>query len=430
VPLDASVGIGFVAVALLLRRAPLVMRLWWAAMSGAWWLGNLSELRVVHQGVLVAALACFPTGRPETMPQRAMLGVGALAASGLTGQAGAAIAFLATALVSVRKPFARTVAVAVALVLAGLFIWSRAWPAGFNPSAALAGYQVVMLVVALALPWGVAVERHRRTAMTDRVLATGEAGLPGLEAALRTALKKPGLRLTRSSDGVAIEGLGHVDAETASAVDRAVSLTMAHGRALAEAAHQFAELQDARRRLLAAADAERALAGQRLRRQLTVLRACEADVATLHDVALEIRAAVEEIERITAGLPPTGLGNGGIRAALTELCAQHPVPASLDLDPNAAADLASETALFYVCSEALANSAKHAGASNVVVRLGGGEELNLTVCDDGVGGADASGGGLSGLRDRLASIGGSLSVESAAGLGTRISARVPNATVG
>src|SRR6266849_8442574 len=86
-----------------------------------------------------------------------------------------------------------------------------------------------------------------------------------------------------------------------------------------------------------------------------------------------------------------------------------------------------EVAAYYVVSEALTNATKHARAS--VVR-GAVEErddsLHLSIRDDGVGGADpARGSGLTGLRDRVEALGGSLEVSSPPGEGTLILVQLP-----
>ncbi len=87
---------------------------------------------------------------------------------------------------------------------------------------------------------------------------------------------------------------------------------------------------------------------------------------------------------------------------------------------------AVEVAAYFVCAEALANAVKHAHATRIVIEgdVAAGA-LDLTVTDDGVGGADLSGSGIQGLRDRLASIGGVLEVSDTAGGGTMVSAIVP-----
>jgi signal transduction histidine kinase len=85
-----------------------------------------------------------------------------------------------------------------------------------------------------------------------------------------------------------------------------------------------------------------------------------------------------------------------------------------------------EAAAYYVVAEALANVQKHAGARRVVVRASvEAEILTVEVADDGAGGADTAGTGLRGLADRVEALGGTLSVESAAGHGTRLRAVIP-----
>jgi signal transduction histidine kinase len=82
--------------------------------------------------------------------------------------------------------------------------------------------------------------------------------------------------------------------------------------------------------------------------------------------------------------------------------------------------------LFYVCSEAMTNAAKHSGAQRIVVTIdGSGRGITVSISDDGRGGANASGSGLQGLADRLASRGGRLRVESPPGAGTTVTATVP-----
>ena len=78
-------------------------------------------------------------------------------------------------------------------------------------------------------------------------------------------------------------------------------------------------------------------------------------------------------------------------------------------------------------SEALANAAKHAEASAVHIDVEEtGEAIRLTVRDDGVGGANlARGSGLVGLGDRVAAIGGTLTIRSLAGEGTTLLAELP-----
>jgi signal transduction histidine kinase len=100
------------------------------------------------------------------------------------------------------------------------------------------------------------------------------------------------------------------------------------------------------------------------------------------------------------------------------------VPMELELD--ARLPDAVETAAHYIVSEGLANAVKHANASTVRVgvKLCDGT-LRVDVRDDGVGGADPThGSGLVGLRDRVAALGGTITVHSPAGEGTTITAEL------
>ena len=78
-------------------------------------------------------------------------------------------------------------------------------------------------------------------------------------------------------------------------------------------------------------------------------------------------------------------------------------------------------------SEALANAGKHASATLARVSIRRSDSgLRVEVADDGVGGADAANGsGLTGLTDRVAALGGTLSVTSPVGAGTVIMAELP-----
>jgi signal transduction histidine kinase len=88
---------------------------------------------------------------------------------------------------------------------------------------------------------------------------------------------------------------------------------------------------------------------------------------------------------------------------------------------------AVETTAYFVIAEALTNVIKHAGADRAQVRaLAAGDRLEVEVCDDGRGGAEpAKGSGLIGLADRVAAVGGSMSVTSPLGAGTTVSIALP-----
>jgi signal transduction histidine kinase len=107
------------------------------------------------------------------------------------------------------------------------------------------------------------------------------------------------------------------------------------------------------------------------------------------------------------------------------LAERSPVPVSVSVAANAASDSDTETALFYVCSEALANAVKHANANRIAITVRRvNNAIMATVSDDGRGGADPSGSGLKGLADRLATLNGRLRVDSPPGAGTTVTAVV------
>ena len=81
---------------------------------------------------------------------------------------------------------------------------------------------------------------------------------------------------------------------------------------------------------------------------------------------------------------------------------------------------------YYVVTEALTNVAKHAGAARARVGLTASDgRLTVRVLDDGAGGADPEGGGLSGVRDRVATVDGELRLVSPPGGGTVVEVRLP-----
>jgi signal transduction histidine kinase len=86
-----------------------------------------------------------------------------------------------------------------------------------------------------------------------------------------------------------------------------------------------------------------------------------------------------------------------------------------------------EVAAYYVVAEALTNAAKHAQASMVEVCADTeGQDLHLSIRADGIGGANAArGSGITGLRDRVEALGGTLSISSHPGTGTELRATIP-----
>jgi signal transduction histidine kinase len=201
-------------------------------------------------------------------------------------------------------------------------------------------------------------------------------------------------------------------------------------------------LQDSRARIIAAADAERRRlerdlhdgAQQRLvalsmslglaRRRMARGEDARSLVESADD---ELRSAIAELRDLARGIHPAVLTDRGLAAALHDLANRAPIPVELAEPPAERLPDAVEAAAYFTVSEALTNIAKHAQAESATVEVREqGEVLVIEVADDGVGGAgDGDGSGLRGLTDRLAALGGELSVVSPPGGGTRLTARIP-----
>ncbi|MFI0353533.1 sensor histidine kinase [Actinomadura sp. 9N407] len=141
----------------------------------------------------------------------------------------------------------------------------------------------------------------------------------------------------------------------------------------------------------------------------------------------EARAALQELRDLVRGIHPSVLTDRGLSAAVASLAERSPVPVDVDADLPRRPPESLESAAYFVIAEALANVAKHSGASRarVTVRLTG-AALVLEVQDDGGGGANPSGGtGLQGLADRVAVHDGTLRVSSPPGGPTILRVEMP-----
>ena len=145
---------------------------------------------------------------------------------------------------------------------------------------------------------------------------------------------------------------------------------------------------------------------------------------------MDTKEALSELRELAQGLHPMILTRSGLAAAVRAAARRASVPAEVAEVPEERFPPDVEAAAYYVVSEALANAGKHASASHarVTIRRSGGA-LRVEVVDDGVGGADAAdGSGLTGLADRVAVLGGTLSVTSPPSRGTAITAELPCGT--
>ncbi len=149
----------------------------------------------------------------------------------------------------------------------------------------------------------------------------------------------------------------------------------------------------------------------------------------------EAKRALAEIRDLIRGIHPAVLNDRGLDAAISALAGRSPVPTSVEVDLDERPPDATEITAYFVIAEALANVAKHSGASGASVSVRherdesaahpGRNLLAVEVVDDGRGGADPSGTGLAGLADRASVLDGRLTVESPAGGPTRVRAELP-----
>ncbi len=206
---------------------------------------------------------------------------------------------------------------------------------------------------------------------------------------------------------------------------------------------QVTELQDARSRIIAAADAERRRierdlhdgAQQRLVALALNLRMAEQRAASGDPAAAELvrkageeaNLALKELRDLARGIHPAILTNRGLPAALEDLAARATVPVEVTAVPGERLPDAVEAAAYFVVSECLANIGKHAGATSATVSVQASDgHLVVEVADDGVGGASlGNGSGIQGLADRVGALSGTLDMESPPGEGTRVVASIP-----
>ena len=155
----------------------------------------------------------------------------------------------------------------------------------------------------------------------------------------------------------------------------------------------------------------------------------DAAAALVDQAHTEAKAALIELRELVRGVHPPVLTDRGLDAALSGLAARCSVPVSLQVDVPVRPRPAVEAVAYFTVAEALTNIAKHSRATRASVIVDGGPgpagTLNIVISDDGIGGADAAGAGLTGLADRMAGLDGALSVESPPGGPTIISAVIP-----
>jgi signal transduction histidine kinase len=457
-----SVGLGVASVVRTYQRGDELRRLQvrWLALAG-----------VVAAALLVAGWVAESLGAPLGLAYTPHL-----VAIVVLVPAAVGVAILRHDLFDVDRLLGDTVsAVVTALASAALFgavvlVTSRAVGATGEVTTVTAAF-VTALCLLPVHRWISAVvgrvvdhDRHVAVAGVERFAADVRAGRrepEEVEAVLRTAQRDEGLTLALlrvdgtwvdpqgaqvpEPDGVTVVSGGteiariHLDHDTARARRRVADLATAAWvpievsrlrlglrGAVAEAEASRARLAEAvaeervrlERDLHDGAQQQIVATGMRLRRLqrgLDPVRAAEVDTAVA-----DLEETVRELRRLAHGVRPARLDDG-LGPALEAVRAASPVPVGLVIGDLPPADETRTVTAYLVVSEAVANALKHACARRIDVEVGSsGDRITVEVRDDGVGGAPVD--GPASLRDRVASVGGRLSVESVAGRGTTVRA--------
>ncbi|MFI6512028.1 sensor histidine kinase [Streptosporangium sp. NPDC050855] len=198
---------------------------------------------------------------------------------------------------------------------------------------------------------------------------------------------------------------------------------------------RITELAESRAGVLTAVDSER----RRIERDLhdglqqrlvalsmLVGRARRGRPELLEQAHEQAQQALAELREVAWRVYPSGLDSLGLADALAGVAERSGVPVKVVVDLPVRPPTAVETASYFVVSEAVTNAAKHAGAAAVTVEVRAHDTMVVVrVRDDGVGGADPQGGGLSGLARRVAALDGRFTVTSPPGGPTTIEAELP-----
>jgi signal transduction histidine kinase len=146
----------------------------------------------------------------------------------------------------------------------------------------------------------------------------------------------------------------------------------------------------------------------------------------VRNARMEAGAAIAELRDLARGIAPPVLADRGLPAAVDALGKRSALPVTVDARLTRRLSPVVESAAYFVVAEALTNAAKHARGAPARVTLS--EQLGrllVEIDDDGPGGADPDGGGLTGLRNRVEALDGMLVVRSSPGEGTTVLAELP-----
>jgi signal transduction histidine kinase len=394
---------------------------------------------------------------------------------------GAAVRGYALAAGPARRARATAVAAAAALavVLAGGSVWRLRGAGSGADRMVLWGYEAVLVLIAVGFLADMWRGRWAQAAVTKLVVDLGgdsEAGT--LRARLAHALGDRSLAIAYwlpevngyvdergnrvelpeagsgkavtvvGQDGEQIAALVHDvavldDPGLADSVAGAARIALSNVRLRADVQRQVTDLAASRRRILEAGDRQRRRLQQQLQasagRHLTgvgeLVDLAVQEARASHDrgaadrlaaVREELEAARAGLRELAAGIHPALLTEQGLGAALASLAERSAVPVRIAA-PCERLPAVIETAVYFVCSEALANVAKHARATRADIRVRlDGDLVTVSIADDGTGGADPSAGsGLKGVADRVEALGGRLVVHSPPAGGTQLLVQIP-----
>ncbi|MFF5776089.1 sensor histidine kinase [Streptomyces virginiae] len=141
----------------------------------------------------------------------------------------------------------------------------------------------------------------------------------------------------------------------------------------------------------------------------------------------EAQEVLAELREVAWRVYPSALDSLGLEEALGGVAQRCGLPLRIAYEVAGPLPRPVVTAAYFVVSEAVTNAAKHSAASAVSVRVAGppGGPLTVRIEDDGRGGADPAGSGLTGLRGRVSALDGVLRIDSPLGGPTTIVAELP-----
>ena len=451
------------------------------------WLG--AHAPFVYRGPLVHLLVTYPSGRVVSRVDRAAVAIGYAVAfvTPVWQSEVTTIVLVALLVVVCARSYLRAVgparrarrlglaaAAAFGLALAGGVAARFAVPAADASAASLLALEATLCALAGVLLAGLLSASWQRAAVTDLVVELGQGRSGSLRDELARALGDPTLEVgywlrnagafvdsegrllappdagsersvtTIEREGEPVAALVHDpavldDPALREAVSSVAQLAAANARLQAAVRAQVTALRESRRRILEAGDAERQRLEVRLRegarqrlerlaeqlRRIRVSARSDATAERIDRTEAQLGRALEELRRLADGLHPRVLAEAGLGGALASLAEQAPVPVEVAA-PGAKLPAEVEAVAYFLCSEALANIAKHASASRVGVSVTTRDGwVRVVVEDDGLGGADPGRGtGLRGLADRVEALGGTLHVQSSRGAGPRLAAEI------